>query len=408
MNNPWENALAQIEAAAALGGFEREFIDRLKFPHRYVEVSIPIKMDDGTQRIFTGFRSQHNNARGPYKGGIRYHEQVNLDEVKALSFWMTFKNAVVDVPFGGGKGGIIVNPKSLSVFELERLSRGYVQKMYPLFGPELDVPAPDVNTNGQIMDWMTDEYKTLTGTTSSAVFTGKSIEHGGSQGRTEATGFGGAWVLREYFRHKNVEVPLAPTIAIQGFGNVATYFAEKAKQFGWVIVALSDSKGGIVNMDGIDVAVAEQYKKETGYLAGLPRTTSISNEQLLELAVDVLVPAALENVITAANAQKLQAKVVLEMANGPTTGEADTMLASRGVVVLPDILANSGGVATSYFEWYQNMHQETWSKEQVLEKLEQKMVAAFEQVYQKQSHHNTTYRTAAYMLALERLKTAGA
>lgn len=400
--NPFESAKQQLDAAASAGNIDANIVERLKNPDRHIEVSIPVVMDNGEQRIFYGFRSQHNNARGPYKGGIRYHQDVNLDEVRALSFWMTFKNAVIGVPFGGGKGGVIVNPKELSEGELERLSRGYMKRMYRNFGPELDVPAPDVNTSGTIMAWMRDEYEQITGTSAPAVITGKSIENGGSQGRTEATGYGGGYVLREA-----VSAGLVPgdrkTIAIQGFGNVASYLAEYVKEHGFKVVALSDSKGGIYSENGIDVALAEAHKKETRALKGLAGTTEITNEELLELDVDVLVPAALENVLTADNAGKVKAKFILEMANGPTTPEADAIFAQNGITVVPDILANSGGVCVSYFEWYQNMHNEQWSKEDVLKKLDDQITAAFKGVREAQAKHNTTMRTAAYVVALERL-----
>jgi glutamate dehydrogenase len=402
MNNPFESAKKQLDAAAKVSSADAKIVERLMNPDRYIEVSIPVLMDNGEQRIFSGFRSQHNNARGPYKGGIRYHQDVNLDEVRALSFWMTFKNAVVNVPFGGGKGGIIVNPKELSEGELERLSRGYMKLMYRNFGPELDVPAPDVNTNGQIMAWMRDEFEKQTGTKAPGVITGKSIENGGSEGRTEATGFGGGYVLREALSAGLVSGE-RKTIAIQGFGNVATYLAEYAKEHGFKIVALSDSKGGIYNEDGIDISAAEAYKKETRALKGLPGSTEISNEQLLELDVDVLVPAALENVLTGDNAEKVKSKFILEMANGPTTPEADEIFAKNGVIVVPDILANSGGVCVSYFEWYQNQHDEKWSKEDVLRKLDMQMVSAFNAVQEVKSKYSTTMRTAAYIVALNRL-----
>ncbi len=401
-NNPFESAKAQLDAAAQVSGANVNIVDQLKNPDRYIEVSIPVQMDDGTHRIFSGFRSQHNNARGPYKGGIRYHQDVNLDEVRALSFWMTFKNAVVNVPFGGGKGGIIVNPKELSEGELERLSRGYMKQMFRNFGPLVDVPAPDVNTNGQIMAWMRDEFEKQTGTTAPGVITGKAIEDGGSQGRTEATGFGGGYVLREALNAGLVPAE-RKTIAIQGFGNVATYLAEYVKEHGFKIVALSDSKGGIYNENGIDLAQAEAHKKETRALSGLEGSTEITNEALLELDVDVLVPAALENVLTADNAAKVKAKFILEMANGPTTPEADAIFAQNGVTVVPDILANSGGVCVSYFEWYQNQNNETWTKEDVLKKLDEHMVAAFQAVRAAQEKYNTTMRTAAYIVALERI-----
>ncbi len=401
-NNPFESAKAQLDAAAQTSNADVNIVEQLKNPDRYIEVSIPVMMDDGTQRIFSGFRSQHNNARGPYKGGIRYHQDVSLDEVRALSFWMTFKNAVVNVPFGGGKGGIIVNPKELSEGELERLSRGYMKQMFRNFGPLIDVPAPDVNTTGQIMGWMRDEFEKLTGTTAPGVITGKSIEDGGSQGRTEATGFGGGYVLREALAAGLVPAE-RKTIAIQGFGNVATYLAEYVKEHGFKIVALSDSKGGIYNENGIDLAAAEAHKNETRALKGLEGSTEITNEELLELDVDVLVPAALENVLTGDNASKIRAKFILEMANGPTTPEADAIFAQNGVTVVPDILANSGGVCVSYFEWYQNQNNEKWTKEDALKKLDEHMVAAFAAVREAQAKHNTTMRTAAYIVALERI-----
>ena len=404
--NPFQTALSQLKTAALVAKIDPKFIERIQYPDRYIEVTIPVIMDDGSQKIFTGFRSQHNNARGPYKGGIRFHPDVNLDEVRALSFWMTFKNAVVNVPFGGGKGGIVLDPKKLSETELEKLSRGYVQKLYPVFGPEFDVPAPDVNTNGKIMGWMVDEFEKLIGKKARATFTGKAIEDGGSQGRTEATGFGGGVVLREVLKAGLVDLGENKTIAIQGFGNVATYFAESAKAQGLKVVALSDSKGGIYNPEGIDVASAEAQKKQTGALKGLAGTSEISNSELLELAVGVLVPAALENVLTGENASKIKAKLIIEMANGPTTQEADAIFEKNKIIVIPDILANSGGVATSYYEWYQNMHDEKWTREDVLAKLDALMIKAFEGVLESQKKYNTSFRNGAYIVAIERIKEA--
>lgn len=402
-NNPFENAIAQLEQAAKIANLDRNAVERLKNPDRYVEVSIPLMLDSGSQKIFTGFRSQHNNARGPYKGGIRYHQQVSLDEVRALSFWMSFKNAVVNVPFGGGKGGIIVNPKELSENELERLSRGYVQKLYMIFGPEFDVPAPDVNTNGKIMAWMVDEYEKITGKKAPATFTGKPVDRGGSEGREEATGYGGGVVLREILKNKVIDAPAGAKAAIQGFGNVATHFAEAIKDTGLKIVALSDSKGGIYNENGLDLAAAETHKKNTGALAGFPGSKNITNEELLELPVEILVPAALENVLTADNAERIKAKLILEMANGPTTPEADRIFEKKNIAAIPDILANSGGVATSYFEWYQNMHGESWSKQDVLKKLENLMVSAVADVLKTREQYKTTFRNAAYILAAQRI-----
>jgi glutamate dehydrogenase/leucine dehydrogenase len=401
--NPFETAKAQLELAAETAKLDKNKIERLKYPDRYVEVSIPVKMDSGEQKIFTGFRSQHNNARGPYKGGIRYHQDVNLDEVRALSFWMSFKNAVVNVPFGGGKGGIIVNPKELSAGELERLSRGFVQKIYPIIGPETDVPAPDVNTTGQIMGWMLDEYQKCSGNKSMATFTGKSLDNGGSQGREEATGFGGVYVFEEVIKSKAVNLAKDSSIAIQGFGNVSTFFAKKAFESGYKIVALSDSQGGIYNSDGLDLDKVFVHKKSTGALKDFAGAKNISNSELLELPVDVLVPAALENVLTGDNAAKIKAKLIVEMANGPTTPGADMVFASKNIAVIPDILANSGGVCTSYYEWYQNMNNESWSREQVLEKLSAQIKQAFADVLEQKNKYNCTFRTAAYILAAQRI-----
>ena len=401
--NPFETAKDQLQQAAEIAKLDKNKVEQLLHPDRYVEVSIPVMMDNGEQKTFTGFRSQHNNARGPYKGGIRYHQQVSLDEVRALSFWMSFKNAVVNVPFGGGKGGVIVNPKELSEGELERLSRGYVKKMYLLFGPELDVPAPDVNTTGQIMGWMLDEFEKLTGKKAPATFTGKSLDNGGSQGRTEATGFGGVYVFTEALKAKAAKVSEGGSVAIQGFGIVASYFARAAKNLGFKVVALSDSKGGIYNADGLDIEKVEAHKKSAGMLKGFKGAKDIPNEQLLELECDVLVPAALENVLTGDNADKIKAKLIIEMANGPTTKEADAVFAKKNIIVIPDILANSGGVATSYYEWYQNMHKESWSKDQVLKKLETQMIQAFADVFKVRNKYKTSFRNAAYILAAKRI-----
>lgn len=403
MNNPFETAKSQLETAAKIAQLDFEKIEQLKIVDRYVEVSIPVKMDNGKQKIFTGFRSQHNNARGPYKGGIRYHKDVNLDEVRALSFWMSFKNAVVNVPFGGGKGGIIVDPKQLSTGELERLSRGYVKKLYPVFGPEFDVPAPDVNTTGQIMGWMLDEYQKITKNTSNATFTGKALDNGGSEGREEATGFGGVYVFEEVIKSKVVDLPTGASIAIQGFGNVATFFAQAVIKLGYKVVALSDSKGGIYKPQGLDYYGVLAHKQTTGALKDFEGSKNISNQELLELPVEILVPAALENVLTAENAEKIKAKLIIEMANGPTTPEADAVFEKNGVVVIPDILANSGGVCASYFEWYQNMKQETWDKQQVLEKLSKQIKQAFADVLQRRNKYATSFRSAAYILAAERI-----
>ncbi|HYF05197.1 MAG TPA: Glu/Leu/Phe/Val dehydrogenase [Patescibacteria group bacterium] len=400
--NPFKSAKEQLLRAVEIGGLSKYKAEILLHPDRYVEVAIPVQMDDGTQKIFTGFRCQHNNSRGPYKGGIRYHQDVNLDEVKALSFWMSFKCALIDIPFGGGKGGVIVDPKKLSDIELERLSRGWVQKIWRLLGPQVDVPAPDVNTNGKIMGWMLDEYEKITGSKAPATFTGKDVGHGGSEGRTEATGYGGGNLVEEILQKQIVDLP-RKTVAIQGLGNVGSYFAEYVFKLGCKVVALSDSKGGIINMDGLNVQEVEAHKKATGSVKDFTGARNVSQEELLELDVDVLVPAALENVIVPENAGKIRARLVVEMANGPTAAEADPILEQNGVLVVPDFLANSGGVCVSYYEWYQNIHQEKWAGHFVLEKLKTQITSQFHEVLQLAKEKNTTLRNAAYILAASRI-----
>jgi glutamate dehydrogenase len=403
--NPFDTVKLQLKKAAEIAELNSDKIEKLLAIDRFIEVSIPVAMKDGTQKIFQGFRSQHNNARGPYKGGIRFHQDVSVDEVKALSVWMTFKNAVVNVPFGGGKGGVIVNPKELSEMELEALSRGYMKLMHNNIGPELDIPAPDVNTNSEIMGFMRDEFEKITGTDAPAVITGKSLTSGGSHGRAEATGYGGGYILRELLNEGVLDqsVETDKTIAIQGFGNVAMYLAEYAVSLGFKVVAISDSRGAVFSESGIDVAAAKLHKKLNGALSGLTGATDITNEALLELEVGVLAPSALENVLTESNANKVRAKVVLEMANGPTTPEADSILNRRGIIVVPDILANSGGVCVSYFEWYQNMYAEMWSKEDVLARLDEYMVKALRGVVFVQREFKTNMRNAAYIVAARRV-----
>ncbi len=409
-HNPWERALEQLKNAGRSVEMSPLIRARLMQPDRVTEVSLHITGDDGSVRSFTGFRSQHNNILGPYKGGIRYHAHVDMDEVKALSFWMTMKNAVVNVPFGGGKGGIIVDPKSLSASELERLSRAFIRAIAPLIGPTVDVPAPDVNTTPQIMSWMVDEYSRIVGTPTPAVITGKPLDAGGSQGRTEATGYGGGYVLKAHLERikKN---PKDMTVAIQGIGNVGSYLARTLTSAGMNIVALSDTKGGIYVPDGIpDIDALLKAKESTGTLGdalthlGLTGTR-IAPHEVLELPVDVIAPAALENAITHENAGKIQAAIVLELANGPTTREADTILNSKNITVIPDILANAGGVATSYFEWLQNMHGESWSKEKVLSDLEALMRSAYADVVHASEVHNVSLRDAAFIVALQRINT---
>lgn len=449
----FESAVRQLEEAAEVVKLPWEKVEVLARAEREFKVSVPVKLDNGSTKLYRGFRVQHNSVLGPYKGGIRYHEQVNEDEVAALAFWMMIKNAVVGVPFGGGKGGVQVDPKELSESELEELSRSFIRRIVDVIGPEKDVPAPDLNTNSKIMGWFVDEYKgamNRTTTKLGAVVTGKSIEDGGSEGRTEATGLGGSIVLQtllqklnssgdyqspngEAVGNRHYRLPL--TVAVQGFGNVGFHVAKflhdakdkDGKPF-FKIVALSDSRGGITSLDrkkgnfkglaleksgdGLNPELAMECKREKGMIANcycvgtvcdLRREKQISNEELLELPVDILVPAALEGVIHKDNASKIKAKIVLEMANGPTTKEADAILDKRGILVIPDVLANAGGVTTSYFEWKQNMSGEHWKKEKVLKLLREKMEKATNEVWKASKKFKISLRTAAFIVALQRL-----
>jgi glutamate dehydrogenase len=417
MNNPWTRAKLQLKDAAKRLELDPLLLARLENPDRTVEVSLPMKLDDGSVKVYKGFRVQHNNIRGPYKGGLRYHAKVDMDEVKALAFWMTMKNAIIGVPFGGGKGGVAVDPKRLSEAELERLTREFARQLEPLIGERRDVPAPDVNTNGLIMHWIRDEYEQITGREAPGVVTGKRIEDGGSEGRTEATGLGGAYALAAILRALGKEAK-GMTVAIQGFGNVGSYLARYLQEAGCTIVALSDSKGGIYVPRGIkDLDLVEECKEKSGRVAGCYCVGSvcdlsnmgemggrdISSEEVLNLPVDIIVPAALENAITADNARSIRAKFVLEMANGPTTLEADAILKEKGITVIPDILANAGGVAVSYFEWYQNIHKEHWTREAIFSRLEPLMDAAAESVEAASRQYKVTLREAAYIVALQRL-----
>ncbi len=401
--NPWQSALAQLEKARARSGVSDSLYQRLTAPDRIVEVPVALQMDEGPRVVFEGYRVQHNNILGPYKGGLRYHPHVDMDEVKALSFWMTMKNALVDVPFGGGKGGVKVDPKSLSVGELERLTREFARQLAPYIGPEIDVPAPDVNTNGQIMAWIREEYEKVVGKAAPGVVTGKPVALGGSEGRTEATGLGGSYVLSEILALQGVPLE-GKRVAIQGFGNVGSYLARFLLASGARILAISDSRSAIRSENGIsNIDSLEAHKKATGSLAGFGGTEALDASEVLTLDVDIAVPAALENSITSANAQNIRAKTILEMANGPTTPEADEILRERGVTVIPDILANAGGVAVSYFEWYQNVHDEKWGKDDVFRKLEDKMRSAARAVFTEAKKDSLTLREAAYIVALRRL-----
>ncbi|HEV7423685.1 MAG TPA: Glu/Leu/Phe/Val dehydrogenase [Candidatus Paceibacterota bacterium] len=403
MKNPFENAMAQLDKAAKINkNFSSEFIARLREPNRDIRISIPVKMDDGSMKIFEGYRVEYNNTLGPYKGGIRYHSETEINEVKALAFWMTMKCAVAGIPMGGGKGGITVDPKKLSKSELEKLSRGWVQKLADVLGPHKDVPAPDVNTTPEIMTWMADEYAKITGDKTGAVITGKPVDKGGSEGRDEATGLSGFYVF-ELFK-KELGLPEKCTVAIQGVGNVGSHAAQIFFENGHTVIAVSDSKGGICNPNGLDIIKLLEHKKNTGSLVNFKESKNITNEELLETECDLLIPGAYESVITENNADKIKVKGILELANGPTTPEADETLFKRGIPVIPDILANSGGVTVSYFEWKQNLKQEHWSKKEVFEKLKLMMEDSSKRILEKARESNTYLRMGAFILALERIQ----
>ncbi len=408
--NPYENMLNVLRTAADKLKIDRNDYIALEYPEREVTVSIPLKMDDGTVKVFEGYRVQHNSIRGPYKGGIRYHQDANMDEVKALSAWMSLKCAVVNVPYGGAKGGVKVNPRTLSARELEALTRRYTEKIASVIGPEIDIPAPDVNTNAQIMGWIVDTYSLLQGKPSPGVVTGKPIELGGSLGRREATGRGVLFATREIMRHAG-KVAANTSVAIQGFGNVGASAAKLLHADGYKIVAISDISGALYDKNGLDIdRISEYFDSVSGALlegCELEGAKRISNDELLRLDVDVLIPAALENAITGDVAKDLRASFIVEAANGPTTVEADEILAEKGVTVIPDILANAGGVVVSYFEWVQNLQSYAWDEDRVNGLLEKTMVAAFADVWQLSQKHDVSMRMGAYMLAIDRIvKTA--
>ncbi len=402
MKNPFENGMEQLDKVAKLRNFNPEFMARMRVPDRDIRFSIPVSMDDGSLRIFEGYRVEYNNALGPYKGGIRYHQDTEINEVKALAFWMVLKCAVAGIPMGGGKGGVTVNPRELSEGELERLSRGWARRLSDIIGPYKDVPAPDVNTTPQMMAWIADEYAQITGDTTGAVITGKPLDKGGSEGRGTATAQGGFYVFEAL--KNELKLPEVCSVAIQGFGNAGSYAAEIWSRAGHKVVAVSDSKGGIYNSEGLDIAKVSVHKKTTGALANFEGATNISNEELLETLCDVLIPAAFENQITDKNADKIKAKVVLELANGPTTPEADEILFKKGIAVIPDILANSGGVTVSYFEWDQNLKGEHWSEDEVFAKLQPILADSSNQILEKAKASNTDLRRGAFILALERIE----
>ncbi len=412
----YDNALAQLDQVVVLlkdqfankPGFT-QVVERLKTPEQTLQTELEIELDNGQTKKFSAFRSQHNSARGPYKGGIRFHPQVSLAEVKALSTWMTWKCAVTGIPYGGGKGGVVVDPKELSTSELERLSRAYARFIAPKIGPWQDIPAPDVNTNGQIMAWMVDEYKQWLEAQGQlqvnplAAFTGKPLVLGGSKGRSEATGLGGVFVLEQLAEKLGFQDKNQVKLAIQGFGNVGYYFAQHAYDRGYQVVAVSDSSGGIYAETGLDPAQVLNLKKEQGSVqaaAASLEAQPISNDELLTLDVEVLVPAALENVINQDNAKRVQAKTIIEMANGPLTPQADQLLAKKEILVIPDILANAGGVTVSYFEWVQNLQGYYWSKQEVITKLKALMDQAFRDMWQVKQEKQLDGRMAAYVNAV--------
>jgi len=398
----FENAEKQLNKAKKHIALAQETEETLKHPKEALAFSIPVRMDSGEIKVFEGFRVRYNDVRGPTKGGIRYHPNVSFDEVKALAFWMTIKCAVIDIPYGGGKGGVIVDPQKLSKAELERLSRGWVRGAVNMIGPYKDIPAPDVYTTPQIMAWMADEYSTLVGTYSPAVITGKPVSIGGSLGRGYATALGGYFATKEAVK----KVKVGKRVAIQGFGNAGAHMARFLVEDGFTLVAASDSKGGAYLESGFDFKKLEDVKKKDGRVDVYPGVKKISNEELLELNVDVLVLAALENAVTKDNAPKVKAKMIVELANGPVTPDADDILHKNGTFIIPDVLANSGGVCVSYFEWVQNLYGHYWTEEDVNKKLEAKMVKEFNATYEIHSSKKIDMRTAAYVLALGRIDQA--
>ncbi|MBC7318254.1 Glu/Leu/Phe/Val dehydrogenase [Candidatus Bipolaricaulota bacterium] len=404
--NPFEIAQRQLDEAAKILGLDRGMHELLRWPMREFHVRIPVRMDDGSVRVFEGFRVQYNWARGPCKGGIRFHPEETFDTVRALAAWMTWKTAVMDLPLGGGKGGVVCNPKELSEWELERLSRGYIRAIGHYIGPDIDVPAPDVYTNPQIMAWMMDEYEKIVGRSAPGVITGKPLPLGGSAGRGDATARGGMYCIREACKVLGID-PKGATCAIQGYGNAGQFAHLLGEELlGLKVVAVSDSKGGIYNPEGLSAKEVIAHKEKTGTVVGFPGAKAITNAELLELPVDILIPAALENQITGENAGRIKAKIVAELANGPTTPEADEVLFKNGVYVIPDFLCNAGGVTVSYFEQVQNAMMYYWTAEEVYQKLDQKMTAAFHAVHKMAQEHKVHNRLGAYLVAVKRVAEA--
>ena len=401
-HNPYEVVLHNFELAAAKINLSEELAMLIRTPDRELRVELPVMMDDGKLHSIIGYRVQHNNARGPYKGGIRFHPDVSISEVKALASWMTWKCAVVGIPYGGAKGGVVCDPKKMSEGELERLSRGYIRALNQFIGPEKDIPAPDVYTNPQIMAWMMDEFSKFKGYNSPGVITGKPVNAFGSEGRDEATGYGLCIVTRETLKAFKRN-PHKMTAVIQGYGNLGHVAAEIYHKMGIKIIAVSDSQGGAYNPKGMDPKEIMAHKEKTETVVGLKGTKKITNEELFGLKCNILAPCALENVITKENAPKIKAEIIIEGANGPTTPEADEILEKRGIFIVPDVLANAGGVTVSYFEWVQNLMNYYWSKEEVNEKLDRMMTKAFKNVLEIKTKYKVGMRTSAYILAVKRV-----
>lgn len=403
--NPYQMAVSQLEKSAKIMSLDPDILEYLKYPKRVLSVFMPIKMDNGKIKVFRGFRSQHNDALGPFKGGIRYHPNVTMDEVMALSMWMTWKCSVSNLPYGGGKGGVICNPKDMSLGELERLSRAYFATISGIVGPEKDIPAGDVNTSSREMAWFMDEYSKGKGYNVPGTVTGKPVSIGGSEGRDAATGKGVSIVGREAAKKLGIELRNSH-VAVQGIGNVGYHSAKMMEELGSTVIAVSDSQVGIYNAEGVNLDHANAYKAKNGSLKGFPGGKEITNEELLELKCEILIPAALENQITRKNAERIKARLILEGANGPTTPEADDILHQMGVMVVPDILANAGGVSVSYFEWVQNLQNYYWTKAEVYEKLDRLLVAAFNSVYDSFLKYKVDMRMAAYVRAVSRVSDA--
>ncbi|EKD58442.1 MAG: hypothetical protein ACD_56C00123G0002 [uncultured bacterium] len=404
ISDPFQNALEQLREVQELVKIDKNIFAQLQNPQRVLEVSIPVRMDDGNIKVFTGYRSQFNDARGPFKGGIRFHPNVSIPEVKALSAWMTWKTAVVNIPLGGAKGGVIVDPKNLSVGELERLSRGYMQGIYKLVGPNSDIPAPDVYTDARVMSWMMDEYEKLTGTHSPGMITGKPLSLGGSLVRDYATAQGAFYVLQR--AAKKMGLRKDASVAIEGFGNAGSHMAEIMQNHGYKIIAVSDSHGMTVNCMGLDIVDLKKFKEKTGSVVGYGGGEDVKNPSCMSQDADIFIPSALENTVTIENVESIKAKLIVEVANGPITPEADAVLTKKNILVVPDILANAGGVAVSYFEQVQNAYGYYWKEKEILEKLEELMVSAFDKVWEEKMRHSTTMRLGAYALAVKRVAQA--